>query len=167
MIIESKRLRFRFYTKDDLPFLYALVSDPEIVRYIGNGQPKDNKDANVFLNWVLDTYDSNPNLGLHLLIDKKSNKPIGHAGIVPQTINGINELEIGYWIARDYWRKGYGTEAALALKDYGTRKLKRERFIALIQPANRASIKIANKLNMGLEKRIILGGQDVDLYATK
>lgn len=167
MRIESERLCFRFYNKDDLPFLYSLVSDPEMVRYIGNGQPKDNKDAKVFLNWILDTYDSNPNLGLHLLIDKKSNKPIGHAGIVPQTIDGMAELEIGYWIARDYWEKGYGTEAALALKDFGIRRLKRERFIALIQPENIASKKVASKLNMVLEKRIILGGQDVQVYATK
>lgn len=86
MRMESERLRFRFYTEGDLPFLFALVSDPEMVRYIGNGQPKDNKGAKVFLNWILDTYERNPNLGLHLLIDKKSNKPIGHAGIVLQTI---------------------------------------------------------------------------------
>ncbi|WP_112179673.1 MULTISPECIES: GNAT family N-acetyltransferase [Paraliobacillus] len=166
MRIESERLRFRFYNKGDLPFLYALVSDPKIVRYIGNGKPKDNSGAETFLNWILDTYERNPNLGLHLLIDKKSNKPIGHAGIVPQTINGVNELEIGYWIARDYWQKGYGTEAALALKDYGKRKLKIERFIALIQPGNIASQKVASKLNMVLEKSIILGGQDVQLYVT-
>ena len=51
------------------------------------------------------------------------------------------------------------------LKDYGHSNLGEKRFIALIQPDNVASKRIANKLGMNLEKKVILGGQNVHVHS--
>lgn len=100
-----------------------------------------------------------------VLVNKQSGDLIGHAGLIPQTIEGREELEIGYWISRRYWGRGYATEAGKALRDYGFDVLGKNRFIALIHPENLASKRVANKLGMSLEKEITICDQDVHVYS--
>ncbi|GGP16328.1 hypothetical protein GCM10011346_47780 [Oceanobacillus neutriphilus] len=64
------------------------------------------------MDWIYRTYEVGENIGLKLLVRKEDNALIGHAGIVPQTIDDTLEMEIGYWISRKYWGKGYASEAA-------------------------------------------------------
>ena len=165
MAIQSETLLFRPYHDEDFDFLASLLSDPEMVRFIGNGQTRDRNGAKKFLDWIYSTYEFGSDLGLMVLVKKDDNVPIGHAGLVPQTIDGIEEIEIGYWIARDFWGQGYATEAALALRDHGIHQLGKRRFIALIQPGNAASRRVAKKIGMHLEKEIKLSGQDVCVYS--
>ena len=66
-------------------------------------------------------------------------------------------LEIGYLIARDQQRKGFGAEAVSALIDCCTRDLKVHRVAALIHPENVASIALAEALGFRCE-----GGPLVD-----
>jgi RimJ/RimL family protein N-acetyltransferase len=47
----------------------------------------------------------------------------------------------------------------------GTEYLEIDRFIALIQPHNTASVKVAGKIGLRREKEIILGGRDVFVYS--
>lgn len=164
-MITSERLRFRRYTNEDFNFLMSLLSDPDVVRYIGNGSIRDKEGGQDFLNWIYRTYEFGQNYGLMVLVNKEDNSLIGHAGFVPQTIDGKEEIEIGYWIAKRYWGRGYASEAAQTLLDYGRTQSKLERLIALIQPANTASQKVAEKIGMTLEKEIVLKGQDVYLYS--
>lgn len=166
MNICTERLCFHPYQDTDFPFLMSLLSDPEVVRFIGNGKTRDSQGGRDFLDWIYCTYESGEGMGLMLLRNKEDATPIGHAGLVPQTIDGKKEIEIGYWIARQHWGKGYATEAAKALFAYGKRQLGFQRFIALIQPGNAASQRVAKKLGMEMEKHIVLNGQDVCVYAT-
>lgn len=80
-------------------------------------------------------------------------------------IDDEKEIEIGYWITREHWGQGHATEAARALRNYGNKQLGIQRFIALIQPDNFASEKVAAKIGMDLEKEIVLDGQDVNMYS--
>ncbi|MFB4166919.1 GNAT family N-acetyltransferase [Virgibacillus sp. JSM 102003] len=164
--ITSERLFFRPYTDNDFEFLMSLLSDPEVVRFIGNGETKDINSGQDFLNWIYSTYEFGEGIGLLVLVDKEDRTLVGHAGLVPQTIEGNEEMEIGYWISRRHWGKGYATESAKALLEYGSKLLDKKRFISLIQPDNVASIKIAKKLGMELDKNIVSGGQDVQVYST-
>jgi len=163
--LQSDRLEFRTYTDEDFHFLWSLLSDPEMIRYIGKGQTRDRNEALEFLYWIYRSYQETPQGGLLLLIRKKDGRRIGHAGLVAQTIEGVKELEVGYWVAKDFWGQGYATEAAEALRDYGLQKLGRKRLIALIQPANKASRKVAEHIGMAVEKEIVLSGKNVWVYA--
>ena len=91
MEILSERLLLRPYNDNDLDFLESLLTNPNIMRYIGNGQTRDKEGIRKFLEWIYDTYSLNTNYGLRLIIEKESNKRIGHAGLVPQIINGKKE----------------------------------------------------------------------------
>ncbi|MGP4108928.1 GNAT family N-acetyltransferase [Virgibacillus sp. L01] len=166
MPIASERLLFRPYNDNDFKFLMSLLSDPEVMRFIGDGETKDTDSGKDFLDWIYSTYEFGENMGLLVLVDKEDRSLVGHAGLVPQTIEGNKEIEIGYWISRKHWGKGYATESAKTLLEYGIKLLDRQRYIALIQPDNVVSIKIAKKIGMELDKNIVLGEQDVQVYST-
>jgi RimJ/RimL family protein N-acetyltransferase len=142
-----------------------MLSDPEMVRYIGNGIIRDEQEAKTFLDWICSHYQMNMEYGLKVIIRKKDNVKVGHAGIVPQNINGKSELEIGYWIAKKFWGNGYASEAAKAFIERGENQLGINRFISLIQPKNLASRKIASKNGMELEEQILLKEKEVFIYS--
>lgn len=165
MNITSDRLLFRHYTDEDFGFLCSLTADPKMMRFIGDGQTRDRDGALRFLYWVYRGYETDPALGLRLLVRKKDGKRIGHAGIVPQLVDGEKEFEIGYWISPAFWGQGYATEAAKSLAEYGFGKLEKQRLVSLIQPGNTASRKVAEKAGMKLEKESWVSGQLACVYA--
>ena len=165
--METERLLFRLYTDGDLDFLEMLLTNPNVMRYIGNGQTRDEEGLQKFRERIYSMYSRNPNYGLKVLVEKASNKRIGHGGLVPQMIDGKEEIEIGYWIAEEYWGKGFATEAAKALKDFGQNQLQLEKMIALIQKGNIASQRVVEKIGMKVEKEIQLDGKDVFVYSCK
>ncbi|MFG6120152.1 MULTISPECIES: GNAT family N-acetyltransferase [Thalassobacillus] len=164
-IYTERRLDVRSYQQDDMDFLADMLADPQMVRYIGEGTPKNKDEAKEFLQWIYRTYEHGEDMGFKMLVRTEDNVPVGHAGLVPRELDGQQEIEIGYWIAREYWGKGYATEAAKAFLDYGHYQLGIKRFIAIIQPGNMASRQVAQKIGMQLEKRMVLAGQEVYVYA--
>lgn len=164
MELSSERLVFRLYDHDDFDFLFSMLNDSNMMQYIGNGHTRNIEEAHAFLERILGHYEQNKEFGLKVLIRKEDGIPVGHAGIVPQHIDGEVELEIGYWIARKFWGDGYASEAAHALLTRGVDQLGLTRLISLIQPGNIRSSRIAIKNGMELEKEIMLKEKPVSLY---
>lgn len=162
---QTKRLELRKYRDEDFEFLRSLLSDPQVVRFIGNGETRNRSEAYEFLYWIYRSYKESPETGLRLLVRQEDGKPVGHAGLVWQTVDGAEELEIGYWIAPQYWGMGYAKEAAAFMRDYGIEQLGRKRFVSLIQPENQASRKVAASIGMGFEKALMMGGKEVFVYS--
>lgn len=165
MRIVTERLELRRYRDSDFKFLVAMTADPEMMKFIGNGETRDKDGALRFLYWIYQGYKEYPGTGLLLIERKSDGQPIGHAGIVPQKVDGIEEWEIGYWIARDWWSQGYATEAAHALRDYSFGHLRKDRLISLIHPDNKASQRVAEKSGMTLEKNSLVSGKVACVYA--
>lgn len=107
--------------------------------------------------------------GPYAVVEKRGHAVIGYCGLFffPD-INGQAEVEIGYRLARSAWGKGYATEAARAVRDFAFADLGIKRLIAIIDPANVASIRVAKKIGMKYEKEVMLEGytHPDHLYAT-
>lgn len=56
--------------------------------------------------------------------------------------------ELGYWIGRPYWNKGYCTEAARAVVEYGFSVLELRRIYARFLKRNPASGRVMEKIGM-------------------
>jgi len=56
------------------------------------------------------------------------------------------DWELGYWLGEPYWNRGYGSEAATALRNHGFSDLKLERVVAGHFADNHASGRILTKL---------------------
>jgi ribosomal-protein-alanine N-acetyltransferase len=164
-ILETKRLTLRTLQPQDLDDLFALYRDPEVRRYFPEGtlsfaQTKEELD------WFLQGGDpDHPKLNLWATLHKETGRFIGRCGLIPWTIDGKEEVEIAYLLAKSHWRQGLGAEVAQALVRYGFEQLGLPRLIALIDPENQASIGTAEKAGLRFERRIVLEGPPCSLYA--
>ena len=162
--LETNRLRFVRYEEQHVPFITELVTDPRVMRFIGDGQPKDAHYARQLLERMQRQYHNFDDYGLHLLVHKETGDYVGHAGIVAQIIDDYFEIELGYWIHPNFWQQGYGFEAAKALHDYCDAEVWLERYVSLIQVGNEGSKRIARKNGMTREKTIEMDGKQVEVY---
>jgi [ribosomal protein S5]-alanine N-acetyltransferase len=89
------------------------------------------------------------------VIHKEDQRFLGICGLLKQTIDGIEETEVGYRIADEFWGKGYGTEAAAGCMRYAKDVLKLPSIISLILKENRPSIRVAEKNGLALEKETL------------
>lgn len=155
IILETGRLLFRHLQPDDLDSLFALYRDPDVKKYIPDA-PCTYEEARAELEWHRYGHPKHPELGLWATIHKETNQFIGRCGLLPWTIDGQDEVEVAYLLARAYWGQGLGTEAAQAILHYGFDQLSLPRLICLIDQENQASIKVALRMGMAFEK----AGQD-------
>ena len=121
-ILETERLMLRRLVMDDLDELFALYSDPEIRRYFPEGT-LNYEDTKEELEWFLNGHPDHPQLGLWATIYKETGQFIGRCGLLPWTIDGQDEVEVAYLLAKEYWRQGLGTEVAKAILQYGFEQL--------------------------------------------
>ncbi len=151
IILETDRLILRHQIPADLNELWALYQDSEIIKYIPDA-PQSREEAKEELEWHMHGHPKYPEFGLWATIHKETGKFIGRCGLLPWMIDGHNEVEIAYTIAREYWGQGLATEAAQGILKYGFGKLNLARLICLIDPENIASQKVAEKIGMAFEK---------------
>lgn len=151
-IMDSERLSYHYITERDAHFLWELDQDQQVMKYINGGEKSSKEDIdNIFVPRFL-AY-SNPALGWGLwrvetLKEKESIgwilvRPFGFFTQTPESDN----MELGWRFKQRYWGQGYATEAALTVKqslyDIGV-----EKFSAIANPENHASINIMKKLGM-------------------
>lgn len=164
-ILETDRLLMRRLVPGDLGDFYALYRDPEIRRYFPEGT-LTLEETREELRWFLNGHPDHPELGLWATIHKPSGAFIGRCGLLPWTINGVDEVEIAYLIAKPWQRQGLGAEAARALVRYGFETLGLKRLIALIDPEHKASIRTAEKAGLRFWKEWMMDGIRSAVYAT-
>ena len=114
-MIETERLILREYNPEDFDALYEILSDEETMAHYP--KPFDAERTRGWIQWNLQNYEIY-GFGLWAVTLKDTGEFIGDCGISMQEIDGEILPEIGYHIHRKYWRRGYGSEAARAARDW-------------------------------------------------
>ncbi len=114
-MIETERLVLREYTMEDFDALYEILSDPETMRHYP--RPYDAEMTRRWIQWNLENYQKY-GFGLWAVTLKETGEFIGDCGLTMQLIDGETLPEIGYHIHKKYWRRGFGSEAARAVRDW-------------------------------------------------
>lgn len=148
-MIETKRLKFRRFTLDDLPLLIEQRSDPEVNRYLGGTRLQNPAALAKRIEFYISCYDKF-GFGSCAMIWKEDGRVIGSAGIQP--LEDTGEIEVGYTMIKEFWGRGIGTEAARGWLEYGFNEAGLERIVAVAIRENIASRRIMEKLGMKFEK---------------
>jgi RimJ/RimL family protein N-acetyltransferase len=161
-VIETGRLVLRGWREDDFEDLAAIMADPEVMRFLGDGSTADRVQAwrsLAFLagHWALKGY------GHFVIEEKATGRLVGRTGLLNP--EGWPELEIGWTLARAAWGKGYATEAGGAAMDWAFETLGLERLISLIHKDNAPSMRVAERLGESREKPIEFFGKPCFIYA--
>jgi ribosomal-protein-alanine N-acetyltransferase len=162
--LETPRTFLRDILGNDADFLLRMMGDPEVMRFYP--KPADARDVRDFINRMRNSYRED-GCGLWLVVDRESGEPLGRVGLLRQHVNGTDEFEIGYMIHRPFWRRGFATEAALAVREYAFGERKLPRVISLIRPENLPSQGVARKLGMDIVGRWDHAGVTHHVFAVK
>jgi ribosomal-protein-alanine N-acetyltransferase len=154
-IVETPRLILREFSPRDAEALGAILSDPETMRFYP--APFNSSKVEEWITRNLWRY-ANDGHGLWAMVLKTNGEVIGDCGLTVQTVDGANEVEIGYHVRREHWRQGLATEAARACRDFGFAHFPVGRLISLIRPENLPSRRVAEKTGMTIWKDVIRGG---------
>jgi [ribosomal protein S5]-alanine N-acetyltransferase len=151
LVLETRRLSLREFEPEDLDALAAILSDPETMRYYP--APFGREAVADYIQRNRTRY-ANDGYGLWAMILKSTCELIGDCGLVRQSVDGADEIEIGYHVRRDLWGQGYASESARACRGFGFANLAIERLISLIRPENLASRRVAEKNGMTICKEV-------------
>ena len=157
VIVETERLRLRPFRLTDTEAMHRVFGDAQVMRF-GDGVQTP-QWVHDWLCRCLETYQQKPGTGPWAVVEKRSAETMGYCGLFHfPDVGGRPETEIGYRLARPYWGQGYATEAVCAVRDYAFETLGLSRVIALIDPQNVASIRVAEKAGMQYERAVMLEG---------
>ena len=163
-VLETERLILRELTLDDLDHLFALYHSPDARKYYSEGIPSY-EETKQELEWMIQQCYARYRFGMWATIHKETGKFIGRCGLTPMNIEGREEIEVGYMLAKEYWGQGLATEAAQAILQYGLEQVGLSRLICVINPANQASSRVAQKIGMTLEIDGDVNGEPTLLYS--
>lgn len=102
--------------------------------------------------------------GMNALISKSSGKLVGLCGLLVQTVDGIEELEIGYSILPKFWLQGFAFEAAQKCKQFAFENNLATSLISIVHVDNLPSRKVALKNGMHLDKTTTYRDNPVDIF---
>jgi ribosomal-protein-alanine N-acetyltransferase len=151
VILETPRMVLRRLEPRDLDALFLLYRDPDVRRYFPDGT-RTFEETKRELEWFQHGHPEFPALGLWATVERASGAFLGRCGLLPWEIQGKREVELAFLIDKSRWGEGLATEAASAIVDYARTRLGLSRLICLIAPGNVASIRVASKIGMLLER---------------
>jgi ribosomal-protein-alanine N-acetyltransferase len=142
-MFETYRLILRKLDEKDVDAIFAMRSDPEVMRFIR--EPQNRIETINWLNLVSSRWESD-HIGFCAIVEKQTGKFVGWCGL--WRLKETSELEIGYAIAKNAWRKGFATEAAQVFLSYAFEQLKSDKIVAVAEPENVSSRRVMEKLGM-------------------
>jgi RimJ/RimL family protein N-acetyltransferase len=155
-VLTTERLTLRRFHLQDVDAIYRVLGNPDVMCFSDGAKTRE--AVQIWLQTSIDHYET-WGFGPYAVAQICDQIVIGYCGLsfVPD-LGGQPEIEIGYRFIPQAWGHGYATEAATAVRDYAFDTWRIKRLIALIDPSNRASIRVAEKIGMHYEKEIMLEG---------
>jgi len=147
--IHTQRLVLRPFETGDVQGIAEMLSDPETTRWIGGVKTATEAAASVMR--MKESFKGR-GWGTLAVIVKDTSQCVGYCGVRPLACT--QEVEIAFGLAKAYWRRGYGTEAATACIDATFRALPLDSIVATVYPDNSGSIAVLKKLGMREESRV-------------
>lgn len=149
--IETERLTMVPWPAQEYDTVGVLTSDPRVTKYLGNGAPWDPAFVKVVAEKQRRWWDT-VGYGWRIAKLNTTGEPIAMAAHCPVG-DGIPDLdptehELGWWIAADHWRQGFGAEMGRALRasahdDHGA-----DEVLARLQPENLGSAGVARAIGL-------------------
>lgn len=147
--LESDDLTLRPWTVADAEVLFGMASDPSIGPMAG-WEPHESIEES---RNVIETILSKP--GTFAVVPKDVGKPVGSVSIILDegTVKlQPDDLELGFWIGREYWSRGYATRASRMVLDHAFNDLGCSRAVCVCLETNSRCIRVQDRLGFLLKR---------------
>lgn len=163
---ETERLLFRKVEPSDFDAWMEFCHEKDALKYIFSQADQllsSEEKCHKWFDRIKNRYENQLG-GMNVLIEKSTGKLVGQIGLLIQTIDGDEELEIGYSLLAAHRGKGFAIEAAQKCKQVAIERQAADSLISVIVPENAASIAVAEKNGMKLDKMTEQNGDLVGVW---
>jgi RimJ/RimL family protein N-acetyltransferase len=153
-LLQTDRLLLQPHQPGDWQAFHRLAEDSRVMRYITGGIPFPPERSRAFV------ARQQAHLVAHGYCRWKITLPetgeyLGFCGAEHKVLDGETVPEIGWWIAPEYWGKGYASEAAHAAFGHLWNQVRVGRITSCAFPDNAPSIRIMQKIGLSFEKEFL------------
>ncbi len=160
-VVETGRLRLRYFHADDAAFIVRLLNEPSFIEYIGDKDVRTVEEANQYLlEGPLGSYERF-GYGLNMVELKETGEPLGMCGLVRR--ENLEDPDIGYAFLEQYWSNGYARESVEAVMTHAREMLGLNRIVAIVTAENHSSIKLLEKVGLTFERMIRMSEDGAEL----
>lgn len=166
--LQTERCIIRDIAEDDVEGMFALESNPNVHKFLGN-QPISTRDQAVEIIenilWQYKTF----GIGRWAIEDKVTHKFIGWTGFKREEKLRTDRvyIDIGYRLREKFWGKGLATETALACLNYGFDTLNFEEVCGCADTDHKASNAILRKIGLRCKEEFTFDGTPLHWYTLK
>jgi len=151
MELETERLILREFQEGDWQAMHEYASDPEVVRYM-QWMPKTEEETREYVRRAIANQQEELRRNYQfVLILKAEKRLIGQCSIINVSSPEDGEAGMVYVLKRDFWNRGYMTEAVERVIHFGFSELGLHRIYATLAPENVSSARVLEKAGMRRE----------------
>ena len=163
-MLETSRLKLIPTTIEDAPFLYELMNSPKWIQYIGDQKMDTVDKVKKYIKEIMLPQFTKLGFTNNTVVLKETNEKIGICGLYCRG-NYPEELELGFALLPEFEQKGFGSESAARLIEFGFTQLPTKRITAITNFYNLDSQKLLLKLGFSFVKdEIEDSGEEVKVY---
>lgn len=151
IIIETERLILRTWSLADAAEGFRIWSDPEVMRYISDGQPHTIERTREWLGRMI-AHQQRHGFCYWAVVEKGSNQLLGSCGMA-HYLDGGPTVDFGYTLARSHWGRGLASEAAGAALRYAFENLRLPELVASVDSRNAASRRVLEKIGFVFQRQ--------------
>jgi len=148
MKIETKRLMLRPVEERDADAIFRYLNDPDVTyNLLGHSLTRE-ETLSMIAKWI-DAFENRTAFTMGVT-KKEDNVVMGICALLRVSWEHLH-AELVYWLGKEYWGKGYMTEAVQAMLNFGFKHLGLERIEAGCFTRNTASRRVLEKVGFKYE----------------
>lgn len=159
-ILNTERLRLRWFSDADAPFIRRLLNEPSWIRNIGDRQIRSDDDALAYIRSRLIHNYWRHGFGFWAVERAADGALIGMCGLTQR--DSLPEPDIGYALLPEHWGQGYAREAAAACLNYAREVLGLRTLLAITAPHNQPSMALLAAIGLKPGEPPLLKGDEGD-----
>lgn len=147
--IETEHLYLREISLNDSDQMFKIWSDKDVMKYFGMAPLTCKEQMQGIIENMQNSFEAERTFRW-AITKKGDNKIIGSCGF-HSWVKGFFRIQLGYELSKDYWRQGIMYEAVSGMINFGFDILDLNRIEALVEPPNKASSGLLQKLGFKYE----------------
>jgi len=171
----TDRLRLNPLVDDDLDLAVEMYTDPEVVKYVCDAMTEDEVRQE-----MPDSVKrgGNGGIGIWCISDRKTGEKLGDTYLLPMPIDEEDtdfslvvmgqmpyaDIEIGYFLKRSAWGRGYATEVCKRMLEFAFQELPLDEVVASVEEENLVSRKVLEKSGLLDRGRTQSYGKESPIY---
>ena len=156
LVLQTARLRLRWFTPADAAFLLDLLNQPSWIANIGDRGVRTLADAEAWINNRLIANYHAQGFGFWAVERQIDSALVGMCGLIKR--DTLPAVDIGYAFPPPFWGQGYAREAAAACLRHAQEVLGLTRVLAITGPDNAASARVLEAIGLRhVETRVLEG----------